>query len=266
MVIIDMPAQLSTAAVNALCAATHVLVPSILDMATLQVTCENLGMIRDLRKALGLNFRFLGVLPSMVASGKGYAPREHKALMALRQELKGRFARLLVPGTKTSEPLGVLNVWLAHKGALRQQPGQDLPFFTSADAELTGMFDNLRREIEGQLLAQGFALAYLERQSAHSMPIAAEKEAASAMSVPQRAFPQTASHSAPIYVENPALAGAAAFSVVQPMGSKPARQPGERLSVPAAEIAPLTTPIPDDDMLALKRAMLAEPEPRKKAS
>ena len=193
MVIIDMPARLSTTAANALCACTHVLVPTVLDPATQPATIETLKTLRNYRKALKLKFRFLGVVPSMVQSQAGLGRHEIPARQSLADEMERQFATLRVPGTSTKETIDLWDRHIMNKVGLRHRAQQNLPYFTINDAVIRAMFDNMRRRIEDDLLPQGFDLAYLEKEAARVSLVANERqEAAVASSLAPLPAPMTA--------------------------------------------------------------------------
>jgi chromosome partitioning protein len=67
LVIIDAPPRLSTATVNAFCASTHVLIPTILDSMSTQAALNTLGVVRQFREMLNPGLEVLGVVPTMVS-------------------------------------------------------------------------------------------------------------------------------------------------------------------------------------------------------
>jgi cellulose biosynthesis protein BcsQ len=67
LVIIDAPPRLSTATVNAFCASTHVLIPTILDSMSTQAALNTIGVIREFRDQLNPALEVLGIVPTMVS-------------------------------------------------------------------------------------------------------------------------------------------------------------------------------------------------------
>lgn len=67
VVLIDAPPRLSTATVNALCASTHVLIPTILDSMSTQAALNTLGVVRQFRQMLNPGLEVLGIVPTMVS-------------------------------------------------------------------------------------------------------------------------------------------------------------------------------------------------------
>jgi chromosome partitioning protein len=67
LVIIDAPPRLSTATVNAFCASTHVLIPTILDSMSTQAALNTLGVVRQFRQMLNPGLEVLGIVPTLVS-------------------------------------------------------------------------------------------------------------------------------------------------------------------------------------------------------
>ena len=66
IVIIDAPPRLSTATVNAFCASTHVLLPTILDSMSTQAALNTLAVVNQFRRTLNPGIEVLGLVPTMV--------------------------------------------------------------------------------------------------------------------------------------------------------------------------------------------------------
>jgi chromosome partitioning protein len=69
-IIIDAPPRMTTGFINALCASTHLFVPSILDQMTAEATTFFAKQVRDMATTLFPNLEFGGVIPSRT-SGLG---------------------------------------------------------------------------------------------------------------------------------------------------------------------------------------------------
>jgi chromosome partitioning protein len=70
IVLIDCPPRLSTATINALCASTHLLIPSVADRASLEATENSLTMFRSVTARLNKDIELLGVVPTMTTQTK----------------------------------------------------------------------------------------------------------------------------------------------------------------------------------------------------
>jgi cellulose biosynthesis protein BcsQ len=148
LVIIDTPPRLSAATANALCAATHILVPTILDTVSSRTVIRTLDMFVKFRNSLGLNFSFLGVVPSQKQNNVEYTNREKAALKYLKNELNSNFGNLVNPITKQQEKIEVLEHQpIMHKVGLLHLDGDDLSFFKKSprpgEAIIVQMFTRL---------------------------------------------------------------------------------------------------------------------------
>lgn len=130
IVIIDTPPRICAATANALCAATHVLIPTILDTVSSRAVLRSVQMFLDFRQKLGLSFKVLGVVPSRVNTNSGYDNRESMALAYLKDELHAHFRKTSNPMTGALEPVVVLEqLPIVKKSALLHIDGADLAIF-----------------------------------------------------------------------------------------------------------------------------------------
>lgn len=157
LVIIDTPPRLSSATANALCAASHVLVPAILDTVTSRTVIQSLAMFRDFRNSLGLSFNFLGVVPSQIQKRTGYTTRELAALKYLQDEVGSNFANMIHPATNQLEKMEIFAQQpIMHKVGLLHLDGADLTFFkkspSNGEAVIGQMFTRLGNVIVHKLV------------------------------------------------------------------------------------------------------------------
>ncbi len=96
IVIIDAPPRLSTATVNAFCASTHILIPTILDSMSTQAALNTLGVIREFREQLNPGLEVLGIVPTMVSQREMNA-RERDFLERMVARLPGFWRRAPLP-------------------------------------------------------------------------------------------------------------------------------------------------------------------------
>lgn len=80
LVIIDAPPRLSTATVNALCASTHILIPTILDSMSTQAALNTIDVVRQFRHLLNPGLDILGIVPTMVNRAEELNGRERDSL------------------------------------------------------------------------------------------------------------------------------------------------------------------------------------------
>ena len=148
IVIIDTPPRICAATANALCAATRVLMPTILDTVSSRAVFRSVEMFLAFRDKLHLSFKMLGVVPSKVESRTRYNDRESKALAYLQEELHWKYKDRVNGATGAAEPVKVLgNFPIMHKVALLHIEGDDLAIFDEAptpnDAVIMEMFSKL---------------------------------------------------------------------------------------------------------------------------
>lgn len=131
LIIIDTPPRICAATANALCAATHVLMPTILDTVSSRAVLRSVRMFLDLRDALQLSFKIIGVVPSMVQHRNGFADRENKALQYLQEELRSNFkGRIDRTTNRRVEPIEVLeDLPIMRKVDLLHMEGDDFAIF-----------------------------------------------------------------------------------------------------------------------------------------
>lgn len=152
IVIIDTPPRICAATANALCAATHVLMPTILDTVSSRAVLRSAQMFLEFRDKLGLGFRMLGVVPSKVTNSTGYTDRESKALSYLREELHWNYKDRVNHFTGKTEPVVVLEAFpIMHKVALLHIEGDDLAIFDKSQAVIHDMFARLGNHILQQV-------------------------------------------------------------------------------------------------------------------
>ncbi len=148
VVIIDTPPRICAATANALCAASHVLMPTILDTVSSRAVLRSVEMFLDFRDKLELSFKMLGVVPSKVQQRGIYNNRESQALSYLKGELNGRYGRRVNRARGQYEPVKVLEgLPIMHKVALLHSEGEDLMIFDETpkpnDAIIMEMFSKL---------------------------------------------------------------------------------------------------------------------------
>lgn len=130
IVVIDTPPRICAATANALCAATHVVMPTILDTVSSRAVFRSVEMFLNFRDKLGLSFRIFGVVPSKVDSALRYNDRESKALEYLKEELHWNYKDRVNLSTGRVEPVRVLDEMpIMHKVALLHIEGDDLIIF-----------------------------------------------------------------------------------------------------------------------------------------
>jgi chromosome partitioning protein len=136
IVIIDAPPRLTTASANALCASTHVLVPTILDNMSATAAVYTLEAILQLKDRISPTLKIVGVVPTLVYQSTGYKDREVEAISFLKGEIASRFAK------RQDAPIKVFeNERIMRKEAFANVAGEKVAFFE--DADVRDMFARL---------------------------------------------------------------------------------------------------------------------------
>lgn len=136
IVIIDTPPRICAATANALCAATHVLMPTILDTVSSRAVFRSVEMFLAFRDSLNLRFEILGVVPSKVQRSTQYTDRESKALEYLKEELHWRYKGRVNRGKGSVETVKVLETMpIMQKVDLLHIEGDDLAIFETNPPE-----------------------------------------------------------------------------------------------------------------------------------
>ena len=140
IVIIDAAPRLTLTTVNALCASTHVVVPTILDGTSSNAAIQSVDAIEQLKSKLSPTLKILGVVPTFIDIQNRYGPRELENLAYLRQQLSER-----VEGTSNQRIHIFENERILRKSAIANVAGNNVAYFT--DATTKQMYSALAREI-----------------------------------------------------------------------------------------------------------------------
>ena len=73
---------------NAICATSHVLIPSILDARVSQATLNTLRVFHNFKSTICPSLNVLGIAPTMVMRQGGYNEREKGALKYLKDKMR----------------------------------------------------------------------------------------------------------------------------------------------------------------------------------
>ena len=128
LVMIDAPPRLMTATVNALCASTHVFVPTILDGLSASAALNTIDAIMKLRDKISPSLKVAGVVPTFVYKSTEYSKRENKALAYLHEEIDNRLS------SKQDAPIEIFErERILRKEAIANAAGEKVAFFQDAD-------------------------------------------------------------------------------------------------------------------------------------
>lgn len=82
--IVDAPPRPGTSVMNALCASTHLLIPTILDHFSVEATMNTAHVLGEFKEELNPRLKLLGIVPCKVPS-KNYSDYETRELQKLKQ-------------------------------------------------------------------------------------------------------------------------------------------------------------------------------------
>jgi cellulose biosynthesis protein BcsQ len=152
LVVLDAPPRLTTAFVQALCAGTHLLIPTILDDLSADAV-SNFGEQLLLHERLWPNLRVLGVLGTMTSrtddgrdpSKDGY---ETKILRTTTDKLQEELSK--ARGPLRSVELLPYKFSIPERTPLARATGQGIPYPQVSQIQV--MFDQLAEEVEKRML------------------------------------------------------------------------------------------------------------------
>lgn len=139
-VLIDCPPRLTAGSINALCASTHLLVPTCLDEMSAQAAEYFLSQVSRMQDRVFPKLKVLGVVPSIHHSDKGYLSGEERALDRLAKYGKSNWNRddfILEVGR------------IPRKADVSNASGFGIPYLRKSSVRL--IFDKLGSEIEKHL-------------------------------------------------------------------------------------------------------------------
>lgn len=138
LVILDCPPRLTPAMINGLCAATHFLVPTVLDQLSAEAVGIFLASVRRLKAVLNPGLDLLGVVGVMTDQAR-LKRREIGALNMAQREMTQAWKREAV----------VLKRHIPHKAAIQAAAGRAIAYHKDKTAH--GWFDELGKELMPRL-------------------------------------------------------------------------------------------------------------------
>ena len=160
-IIIDAPPRMSTGAIQAFCASTHVLIPTILDGLSGDAVATFVNELEELKEAnVCPHLRVVGVVGSMTASNIGrkleenpdddppLSVSERQGIAALNSALERiqRDRRLSAPPAKLLPP----STYIQRLAVISSNAGETVVFATGNEA-VKEMFERLGREVQLRL-------------------------------------------------------------------------------------------------------------------
>lgn len=141
--IIDAPPRPGTAVVNAACASTHILIPTILDHLSVEATLNTTQVFNDFRSKLNPQLKLLGIVPSKV-SKVGYSPYEEREIENLKNRIPNIWQGNDTVSIYKSTPI-------YDKADIAKHAGLNVPYLVSNNLLIRNIFDDLGEKIAEEL-------------------------------------------------------------------------------------------------------------------
>ena len=145
LVIIDAPPRLMTATVNAACASTHFIIPTILAGLSVSAALNTLGVFRQMQKTIAPQIQPAAIIPTMVAQ-KSLGLSESIALNELREGLAHFWPA-------SPAPVIFDDAYVCRKAAIARTAGSQIAYL--ADNSVAKMFDPIGAKLEARLFHAG---------------------------------------------------------------------------------------------------------------
>lgn len=140
VVLIDTPPRLTTGFINALCASTHLLVPTIYDRLSAIAVTRFLKQVRQLKPMIFPALESAGIVGMMLQWGEDLAPRESRALALMRTNLRD---------AGFSEREILVNARIPRRANIAEAAGGAIAYIE--DAEIRNYFDRLGSQVSERI-------------------------------------------------------------------------------------------------------------------
>ena len=141
-ILIDAPPRFSTGAMNAFCASTHMIIPTVLDSMSAEAAIYFSQDIASMRQELFPDLELIGVIPSMTYQNSKYTRREGNIIDYLNDNLKKFWG---------GRSIVLENANIPRKNAIGDAAGMDIGYLDAgtktATAEVRKIFDRAGAEI-----------------------------------------------------------------------------------------------------------------------
>jgi cellulose biosynthesis protein BcsQ len=138
IILLDSPPRLTAAAINGLCASTHVLVPTVLDKLSAEAVGTFLNSAKKLKAMLNPSLELLGVV-GVITDRDVLRSREKTARNLVEEEV-----RMSWGGNPT-----ILERHIPRRAAIQHAAGDAIAYLR--DDDVRNLFSRLGREISGEL-------------------------------------------------------------------------------------------------------------------
>lgn len=146
IVLIDAPPRFSTGAINAFCASTHLIIPTVLDQMSAEAVVYFSRDLTGMRNELFPKLKLVGVVPTLTYRDGQYTERERSLITYLNQTLRTFWGNRETVLDEAPIP---------RRNAIGDIAGSGIGYFdagkNSSTEEVRAIFDRLREAIEPSL-------------------------------------------------------------------------------------------------------------------
>lgn len=147
-VMIDAPPRFSTGAINALCASTHLLVPTVLDQMSAEAVVYFSRDVTAMKKELFPEIKLIGVVPTLVYQATGFTEREERIVDYINASIRPYW------GVRDAV---LKEAFVPRKNAIGDISGDGVGYVNAGDRkstrEVRAIFDRVGAIIEPRILA-----------------------------------------------------------------------------------------------------------------
>ncbi|MBX3430671.1 MAG: ParA family protein [Hyphomonadaceae bacterium] len=140
IVIIDAPPRFSTATINALCASTHLIIPTILDLLSSEAVTYFAQQLAELRPTVFPHLKLFGIIPTMVYRGGQLTLRENRVAERINAEVR----RIL-----GGDSWVLADAAVPRTAAIYNVAGEGIAYVMNADAR--DVFDSIGAKVSRRL-------------------------------------------------------------------------------------------------------------------
>lgn len=146
MVIVDCPPRLTTGAINALAASTHVILPTVLDNLSAPAAVYFSRQLVRMRPTLFPRVKLVGVVPSISTKSTGLSDREARVATSIEGELATIWPHDARPANRS---IVMTQAFVPRTGPIGDAAGLGLAYFRNNAAK--AIFSRLGGEVEERL-------------------------------------------------------------------------------------------------------------------
>ncbi len=148
VVLIDAPPRFSTGTINALCASTHLLIPTVLDQMSAEAVIYFSRDVAAMKRDLFPDLRLIGVLPTLVYQSTTFSAREQDVIQRINDALR--------PYWGVNKAV-MERAFVPRKNAIGDISGTGIGYFDAGQQKYTmevrAIFDRVGHEVEERIWA-----------------------------------------------------------------------------------------------------------------